>query len=43
VPELPPNWLLQRAGAAGAVRFALYRRSSVPTAPSGAGPVAQSA
>lgn len=43
VPELPPNWLLQRAGAAGAVHFALYRRSGVPTAPSGAGPVAQSA
>ncbi|MDE2156414.1 MAG: 16S rRNA (guanine(966)-N(2))-methyltransferase RsmD [Xanthomonadaceae bacterium] len=26
VPELPRNWMLQREGRAGEVRFALYRR-----------------
>ena len=26
-PELPPNWVRHRAGEAGAVRYALYRRS----------------
>jgi 16S rRNA (guanine966-N2)-methyltransferase len=28
--ELPPNWRLHREGQAGAVRFALYRRSAMP-------------
>jgi 16S rRNA (guanine966-N2)-methyltransferase len=27
VPALPPNWQAQREGAAGEVRFALYRRA----------------
>ncbi len=27
VPALPPNWLAQREGHAGEVRFALYRRA----------------
>ena len=28
VPTLPPNWSLHREGRAGAVRYALYRRSA---------------
>ena len=29
IPSLPPNWALHREGHAGAVRFALHRRSAV--------------
>jgi 16S rRNA (guanine966-N2)-methyltransferase len=33
VPELPPNWVLQREGEAGAVRYALYRREAIGMGP----------
>ncbi|MDE2307523.1 MAG: 16S rRNA (guanine(966)-N(2))-methyltransferase RsmD [Xanthomonadaceae bacterium] len=32
-PALPQNWMLQREGRAGEVRFALYRRQDAASAP----------